>query len=86
MSILIYDGAVSGPDSVADAGNYVNLNGTPAGHAPTAADIVLYGSANYLVTNYGNVSSPTEGVPCSPPALTSSLTPRRQPTPMCSAA
>jgi hypothetical protein len=46
--ILIYDNA-TGDNAIGDAKNYVNLNGTSAGAAPTPADTVLYGAANYAV-------------------------------------
>jgi hypothetical protein len=48
MSILIYDNA-TGDNRFGNPGNYVTLGYQPANHVPTAADTVLYGTANYLV-------------------------------------
>jgi hypothetical protein len=59
MSVLIYTDADTNPylsNSFEDPKNYVEWNGTsttPASAAPTAADTVLYGAGNYVVTDGG---------------------------------
>jgi hypothetical protein len=75
---LIYDNA-TGDNLFQDPKNYVNLNYTPANVTPTAADIVLYGAANYTV--FGGLNNQPEGAGVFSPGANVTFADAIQPTP-----